>query len=70
MLLPVFSWPTAPRLPRTVVKRHRKRATVIWVSLIIAFVACELLGHLVVVFDQAAQVVICLGLGGKLCSPR
>jgi len=36
-----FSPTNAPRLPRTVVKRHRKRATVIWVSLIIAFVACE-----------------------------
>lgn len=33
---------TAPhRLPLTVVRRHRKKATIIWVSLIIAFVACE-----------------------------
>lgn len=32
---------TASRLPRTVVKRHRKKATVIWVSLIIAFIACK-----------------------------
>eukprot|EP00904_Undaria_pinnatifida_P011273 jgi/Undpi1/7276/HiC_scaffold_22.g09749.m1 len=28
-------------LPRTVVKRHRKRATIIWASLLAAFLACE-----------------------------
>ena len=30
-----------PRPPRTVVKRHRKKATLIWVVLLVAFSVCE-----------------------------
>jgi len=37
----IGSFCTDPRLPRTVVKRHRKRATFIWISLLLAFFVCE-----------------------------